>query len=132
VSPCPGRPAEETAGLPGLCGNRLQNILILFANSVEPEAIYSYFKVNFSRLLRAITNVENVEINRIAGAARGGLPYYLIVFLQFDSEDSLQKGLNSAAGQAMASDMSDFATGGVSVLFAQPSIELLGASKPTK
>ena len=32
--------------------------------------------------------------------------------------------------EAMASDMSDFATGGVSVLFAQTSIESLGASEP--
>jgi hypothetical protein len=32
----------------------------------------------------------------------------------------------------MASDMSDFATGGVSVMFVQPSIESSVASKPTK
>ncbi|MCH8799494.1 MAG: EthD family reductase [Chloroflexi bacterium] len=105
----------------------MQNVLMLFGHPAEPAAFDSHFKDNFSPLLRAIPNVRKIEINQVAGAAHGDSPYYLIVSLQFDSDDALQDGLNSEAGQAMASGMDDFVTGGVSVLFAQAVIESMGA-----
>ena len=38
----------------------------------------------------------------------------------------MQEGLNSAAGQTMIPDLSNFAYGGATVLFAQATAEFLG------
>jgi len=38
----------------------------------------------------------------------------------------MRQGLNSQAGQAMAKDMSNFASGGITILFAQATAEILG------
>ena len=40
----------------------------------------------------------------------------------------MQEGLNWAAGQDMAQDLSNFASGGVSMVFAQATTENLGES----
>ena len=53
-------------------------------------------------------------------------PYHLISELGFASETAMQEGLNSDAGQAMAKDMANFASGGVTVLFAHATTEKLG------
>ena len=89
----------------------------------------SYFTNSHSPLLHTVPGVERLVLNPIAGAAQGDPPYYLIVELQFASEAAMQEGLNSEAGQAMANDLSEFASGGVTVLFAQAAVETFGASE---
>jgi uncharacterized protein (TIGR02118 family) len=105
----------------------LVNALILFGVPTESEAFDEYFTNHHMQLLRAVPNVEKIILNQIAGAAHGESPYYLVVELQFNSEEAMQEGLNSEAGQAMANDLSQFASGGVSVLFAQVAVESLRA-----
>ena len=48
-----------------------------------------------------------------------------MVEMHFSSEEAMQAGLNSEAGQAMAKDLSKFASGGVMVVFAQSVVETL-------
>ena len=103
------------------------NVLILFGVPVEPEAFDQYFETGYRSLLYSVPNVERLAVNRIAGAAEGDPPFYCIVELEFGSEERMQEGLNSEAGQAMARDLSQFASGGVTVLFARATVELLGA-----
>ena len=62
-------------------------------------------------------------MNRVVDAAIGTAPYYLIVELQFPTEEAMQEGLNSTAGQSMARDFQAFASGGVTVLFCRPTAE---------
>ncbi len=106
----------------------MENVLILFGNPVSPYAFNQHFQTTFRGLLHAVPHIEKIILNQIAGAAHGDSPYYLIVELQFPSDDALQEGLNSEAGQTMAANLSEFATGGVEVLFAEAEIEQINSS----
>ncbi len=107
------------------------NVQILYGRPVESEAFDAYFTDTHCPLLLAIPNVEQITTNFIAGAAQGDPPYYLIVALQFNSEEAMQEGLNSETGQAMARDLSLFASGGATILFAHANTEILGANANT-
>lgn len=110
----------------------MQNVLILFGNPLDTEAFDRHFESNFRELLHSVPKVEQITLNQIAGSAHGDSPYYLIVELRFGSDDAMQEGLNSDAGQAMATNLSEFATGGFSVLFAQAEVESVGSITKTK
>jgi len=116
-----------STGWPGRRVKYLENVLILFGRPIEPDVFDSHLGNKFSPILRSVPNVERIEFNQIAGAAHGNSPYYLIVEMQFDSDEAMQEGLNSEAGQAMARDLSEFASGGVTVLFAQVAIDSMAA-----
>ena len=107
------------------------NVIILFGRPIEQEEFDHHFIDTHMPLVRSIPNLESVTINQVAGAAQGDAPYYMISELGFASETAMQEGLNSDAGQAMAKDMSNFASGGVTVLFAHATTEKLGESLGT-
>ena len=94
-------------------------VLILFATPLSEDEFYRYFRATHLPLLEAVPHVERLTVNRVAGAAIGESPFALIVELEFPSEEAMQQGLNSDAGQAMARDYPAFASGGVTVLFCQ-------------
>ena len=101
----------------------MQTVLILFGVPSDTDAFDRHLEDNFSPLLRSVPNVGRIAFNHIAGAAHGESPYYLIIELQFDSVEAMQEGLNSQAGQAMAADLSEFSSGGYSLLFAEGRVE---------
>ena len=91
--------------------------LVLFGLPLDRQAFDEHFAERFQFLLGKVPNVGQIVINRIAGAAKGDSPYYVMVDLQFHSEVAMQEGLNSDAGKSMAEDLGTFASGGVTVLF---------------
>ena len=99
--------------------------LILFGKPRDPEHFDQHFADSHRRLLRRIPEVEQLVLNRIAGTLKGDSLFHLIVELQFASEEAMQQGLNSDAGQDVARDFSNFASGGVSILLSQSNIEPL-------
>ena len=104
------------------------NVIVLFGRPIDQEAFDRYFTDTHLPLIRALPDLEALVTNQVAGAAQGDAAYHLIVELRFASEEAMQEGLNSAAGQAMAQDLSRFASGGVSVLFARATTENMGES----
>jgi uncharacterized protein (TIGR02118 family) len=110
------------------------NVLTLFGMPVDGAAFDEYFATKHRPLLLQVPNVDQLVINRIAGAASGESPFFLIVELRFPSEKAMQEGLNSEAGQAMARDYGNFASGGVTVLFSQATTQALdiGTTVPHK
>ncbi len=94
-------------------------VLVLFGTPEDEDAFYPYLRATHLPLIEAVPCVERVSTTRVAGAAMGESPFGLIVELEFPSEEAMQQGLNSEAGQAMARDYPEFASGGVTVLFGQ-------------
>jgi len=94
-------------------------VLILFGIPEDTGIFDQYFEDTHRALLKALPDVYQVIINRVAGAAVGDSPYHLIVEIHFQSEQQMQGSLNSEPGQAMARDYSNFAIGGTTVLFCQ-------------
>lgn len=97
--------------------------LILFGLPRDERAFDAHFDRIHRPILGQLPNVERVAVNRVVDAAIGTAPYYLIVELQFPTEEAMQEGLNSNAGQSMARDFQAFASGGVTVLFCRPTTE---------
>jgi uncharacterized protein (TIGR02118 family) len=97
----------------------LVRVLVLFGTPVDRAGFEQHFERDYHPLLLQVPNLTQLDINRIAGAAKGESPFYMVVEMHFASEQDMQQGLNSEAGQAMASDLSQFASGGVTVLFSQ-------------
>ncbi len=93
-------------------------MLVLFGNPVDQDAFERSWAATHRSRLNELPNLERVVINRIAAAAHGKSPYYAIEELYFRSEEAMQAGLNSEAGQAMARELSEFASGGYTILFA--------------
>ncbi len=94
-------------------------VLILFGVPEDAGEFDEYFEDTHRALLKALPDVHQLSIDRVAGVAAGDFPYYLIVEIKFQNEQQMQNALNSEPGQAMARNYSKFATGGTTVLFCQ-------------
>ena len=94
-------------------------VLILFGYPIDQEIFDHYFEQNHRKLIEQIPNFQASRINHVAGAVTGENPFYCIVELEFNTEKDMRESLNSESGQLMASDFSNFASGGVSVLLCQ-------------
>ena len=94
-------------------------VLILFGIPEDASKFDEHFDVTHRALLKALPDVNQLVINHVAGVAIGDLPYHLIVEIHFQSEQQMQRSLNSKPGLAMARNYSNFATGGTTVLFCQ-------------
>jgi uncharacterized protein (TIGR02118 family) len=101
----------------------LFSALILFGYPRDTAAFEGHFDRSYRPLLRAIPRMERVTVNRIGGATKGDPPFYLMVEVQFASEEAMQEGLNSEQGQTMAREMGSFASGGYTVLFSRTAVE---------
>ncbi len=91
-------------------------VLILFGKPVDEDLFGRHFESVHLELLDDLEGVRQRSVNHVAGSVTGDSPFHLLVEIQFASEADMQNALNSTAGQAMARDFTNFASGGVSVL----------------
>ena len=94
----------------------MDKVLILFGPPVKDAAFTRYFEETHRPLLDRLPHLGAVEAHWVTGSVIGDLAVHLLVELCFPSEQALQDGLNSAAGQKMARDYPSFASGGVTIL----------------
>ncbi len=94
----------------------MHKVLILFGPPVDKAAFARYFEETHRPILDSLSGSEAIEVNWVAGSVAGELPVHLLVDLLFATEEALQDGLNSVAGQKMARDYPSFASGGVTIL----------------
>jgi uncharacterized protein (TIGR02118 family) len=95
-------------------------LIALFAAPTDEAAFERYFVETHVPLARTIPGLQQVESSPIVGAPAGEIPpYYRIAHLVFASMTDLQGGVASPEGQATVADLSNFATGGVTLLRAQ-------------
>ncbi len=94
----------------------MHKVLILFGPPVDQAAFARYFEETHRPILAGLPQLDAIEVNWVAGSVSGDLPVHLLVELLFPTEEALQDGLNSVAGQKMARDYSSFASGGVTIL----------------
>ena len=91
-------------------------ILVLFGRPLDTAEFDRHFETVHRRLLEKVATVRSVSINYVSGSVTGESPFHLVVELFFASEKAMQDGLNSEAGQTMARDYANFASGGVTIL----------------
>jgi len=94
--------------------------VVLYGPPEDPDAFERYYADTHAALAKAIPGLQRFEAARGVGTPDGGAaPYQRIAELSFADMDALQAGLGSEEGQAAVNDIPNFATGGVTVFFAE-------------
>ncbi len=94
----------------------MYKVLILFGPPVDKATFAQYFEESHRPMLDGLPHSAAIEVNWVTGSVTGDLPVHLLVELLFPTEEALQDGLNSVAGQKMARDYPNLASGGVTIL----------------
>ena len=94
-------------------------VTVLYGHPSDPSAFESYYGDAHMRLVAKV-NLPRTEAARVVATPDGSQPaYYRSFDIWFDDMQQMQQALSSPEGQAMAGDMPNFATGGVTVLISE-------------
>ncbi len=94
--------------------------VVLYGPPADADAFERYYADTHTALATAIPGLKRFEAARAVATPDGSaLPYQRIAELSFDDMDALQAGLASPEGQAAVNDISNFATGGVTIFIAE-------------
>jgi uncharacterized protein (TIGR02118 family) len=94
--------------------------VVLYGPPEDPDAFERYYADTHTALATAVPGLRRFEAARgVATPDGSALPYQRIAELTFDDMDALQAGLGSEEGQAAVNDIPNFATGGVTIFFAE-------------
>ncbi len=95
----------------------MQKITVLYKHPTDAEKFKTYYKEKHLPLVDKIEGLAKTEITKIQGAP-GGAPsdYFLMAELYFKNEAQMQESMGSPEGQAVTDDLSNFATGGLTIM----------------
>ena len=94
--------------------------VVLYGVPEDPDLFERYYTDTHTALATAIPGLQRFEAARAVATPDGSeLPYQRIAELTFEDMEALQAGLGSEEGQAAVNDIPNFATGGVTIFFAQ-------------
>jgi uncharacterized protein (TIGR02118 family) len=95
-------------------------LVVAYGNPEDPAAFDQHYADTHRPLAEKIPNLRRFEAGKVLGTPDGSpAPYYFIAELSFDSVEELQTSLGSAEGQAAASDVGTFASGGATLMIAE-------------
>jgi uncharacterized protein (TIGR02118 family) len=94
--------------------------VVLYGPAEDPDAFERYYADTHTALAKAIPGLQRFEAAQgIATPDGSAVPYQRIAELTFDDMDALQAGMGSGEGQAAVDDLQNFASGGVTIFFAE-------------
>jgi len=98
-------------------------VIVLYNQPKDPAAFEKYYAEKHVPLFASHAQeigVTRVELVKFVSTADGKVPtLYREADLRFDSKEALDKGTATAGFKAVAADLANFATGGVTVLIGQ-------------
>lgn len=94
----------------------MYTVLILFGEPTDSATFARYVEETHRPLLDGLPGADAVALKWVAGRLAGEMAVHLVIEISYASEAALQESLNSRAGQDMARDYANFASGGVTVL----------------
>jgi uncharacterized protein (TIGR02118 family) len=91
----------------------LVRFLVLYDTPSDPAAFERHYREEVHiPLARGLPGLRRYTLSRNADAVRGGVPFYLIAELEWDTIDDLRTAIGSPQGQATAADVADLAPDG--------------------
>jgi uncharacterized protein (TIGR02118 family) len=94
--------------------------VVLYGPPDDPDAFERYYAETHTALATAVPGLKRFEAAAgIATPDGSAVPYQRIAELTFDDMDALQAGFATEEGQAAVNDIPNFATGGVTIFFAE-------------
>ena len=92
----------------------------LYGPPEDPDAFERFYADMHTALATAIAGLQRFEAAQgIATPDGSAAPYQRVAELTFEDMDALQAGRGSDEGQAAVSDIANFATGDVTIFFAE-------------
>ena len=95
----------------------MQKITVLYKHPTDADKLKAYYKEKHLPLVDKMEGLAKTEITTIQGAP-GGAPsdYFLMAELYFKDEAQMQESMGTPEGQAVVDDLSNFATGGLTIM----------------
>ncbi len=94
----------------------MAQLLVLYNTPADPAAFDRYYHQTHIPLARKIPGLRSYLISGGPVQAVAGTAPHLIATLNFDSMANLSAALGSPEGQAAAADLSNFASGGATLV----------------
>ncbi len=92
---------------------------VLFGHPASPESFETYYSETHLPLLAKTQGIVKSELTKfIANPDESAPAYYRMAELYFKGPEEMQQVLSSPEGRAMAADLTNFATGSVTIVFA--------------
>ena len=92
-------------------------VTILYGQPTDPESFEKYYAESHAPLVNKVQGIVKVELTRfMPNADDTPAACYRMAELYFAGPVEMQEAMNSPEGQVMAADLSNFATGGATVL----------------
>lgn len=93
------------------------HVLVLYHAPTDPDHFDRYYAATHVPIAKRLPGLRDYTVSAtpVTGLQGEPAPYHLIANLTFDSADAVQQALVSPEGAATAADLSNFATGGVSM-----------------
>ncbi len=90
---------------------------VLYGHPTDPEAFEKYYAETHFEKINKVTGIAKQEYTKFLPNPDGtASAYYRMAELYFTSPEAMQQTMLSAEGQAMAADLSNFATGGATII----------------
>ncbi len=91
---------------------------VLYGLPTDSGAFEQYYAESHHPLVLKASGIVKWEYTKFLPNPDGSPPaFYRMAELYFNTPEEMQQTMTSAEGQAMAADLSNFATGGVTILF---------------
>jgi uncharacterized protein (TIGR02118 family) len=95
-------------------------LVVLYGSPNNPEEFDQYYNASHVPLVHQIPDLRRFDAGKVLATPDGSAPpYYYMAELNFDDLDSLQAALGSPEGQAAAGDLTNFASGGATLMIAE-------------
>lgn len=92
-------------------------LTVLYGHPQSPEAFDRHYQQSHAPLARKIPRLKGYTISKPTSLdPQEQAPYYLVADLYFENMEEFQAALRSPEGRAAAEDVSNFATGGATLM----------------
>lgn len=95
-------------------------ITSLHGEPVDREQFDDYYRSVHTPIVQRIPGVRNIRFGRVLDTVDGEpAPYYLVCDVCFDDQAAFERALESPEMNEAISDVPNFATGGVTIMFCE-------------
>jgi len=92
-------------------------VTVLYGNPLDSEVFENYYANIHLPIAAKMSGHEKLELTKFMNAADGEKPsYYRMAEFWYKNIETMQQAMGSPEGRATAGDLSNFATGGVTLL----------------
>lgn len=102
----------------------MYRVTIVYNNPADTAAFDDHYENKHLALVKKIPNVQRFASGKCESLDGNPPAAYALAQLYFENRDAAGAAFGSAEGQAAASDVANFASGGMSLLFSDEQVTL--------